>query len=139
MKFRIYSHLHRVTYGDCTQGNHVYYGRYPYLLEEARGEFFRYLGTTFHDYHKKGYLFPVSEVQLKYFAPAKYDDELTIECFITILKGARLGFGYRIKKGSVNILEGETLHGCTDSKNKVKRLPNQLKDRLNSFINDEAY
>ena len=53
MKIKIYSHLHRVTYGDCTQGNHVYYGRYPYLLEEARGEFFRYLGTTFHDYHKK--------------------------------------------------------------------------------------
>ena len=85
MQFKIYTHLHRVTYADCSNGNHVYYGRYSYFLEEARGEFFRYLGITFNDYHKNGYLFPVSEFQLKYFAPAEYDDELIIECNITCL------------------------------------------------------
>mgnify|MGYP001314701482 CR=1 FL=1 len=52
MQFKIYTHLHRVTYADCSNGNHVYYGRYSYFLEEARGEFFRYLGITFNDYHK---------------------------------------------------------------------------------------
>tara|TARA_B100001250_G_C19807876_1_gene794258 strand:- start:2642 stop:2959 length:318 start_codon:yes stop_codon:yes gene_type:complete len=105
-------------------------------LEETRGEFFRHLGTTFRDYYKQGYLFPVSEVQLKYFAPAEYDDELIIECRTTIFKGARLGFGYRIKKGSILILEGETLHGCTGTRSNVKRLPQQLKDRLKLFIED---
>ena len=136
MQLKAYSHLYRVTYGDCTNGNHLYYGRYLYLLEETRGEFFRHLGTTFRDYYKQGYLFPVSEVQLKYFAPAEYDDELIIECRTTIFKGARLGFGYRIKKGSILILEGETLHGCTGTRSNVKRLPQQLKDHLKLFIED---
>ncbi len=137
MPFKVYSHLHRVTYGDCTNGNHVYYGRYPYLLEEVRGEFFRYLGVSFNDYNKQGYLFPVSEIKLKYFAPAEYDDELTIECHITICKGARLGFGYRIKKSSSLVLEGETLHGCTDADSNVKRLPQNFKDYLQLYIEEK--
>ena len=138
MQFKIYTHLHRVTYADCSNGNHVYYGRYSYFLEEARGEFFRYLGITFNDYHKNGYLFPVSEFQLKYFAPAEYDDELIIECNITKFHGARLGFGYRIKKNSsLIVVEGETLHGCTDLNNNVRRLPPNLKNCLKLYIANE--
>ena len=30
-----FQHQHRVSYADCTLGNHVYYGRYLDLLEEA--------------------------------------------------------------------------------------------------------
>ncbi|MBK27787.1 MAG: thioesterase family protein [Verrucomicrobiota bacterium] len=136
MQSKVHSHFHRVTYGDCTDGNHIYYGRYLYILEEARGEFFRSLGITFRDYYEQGVLFPVSEVCIKYHLHAEYDDELIIESYITKLKGARLGFGYRIKRDSVLILEGETLHGCTDKNGSVKRLPTQLKDSLQLFIAD---
>ena len=134
----IFTHEHRVTYADCTVGNHVYYGRYPDLLEAARGEFFRYLGKSFLEYQEEGVIFPVSEVHLKYFAFAEYDDELRIECRLTAIRGARLGFGYRITKGEgVRILEGETLHGCVEASGRATRLPPALKERLQPYLDSE--
>ena len=138
MPAEIFTHEHRVTYADCTVGNHVYYGRYPDLLEAARGEFFRYLGKSFLEYQEEGVIFPVSEVHLKYFAFAEYDDELRIECQLTAIRGARLGFGYRITKGEgVRILEGETLHGCVEASGRATRLPPALKERLQPYLDSE--
>ncbi|MGB1788857.1 MAG: acyl-CoA thioesterase [Limisphaerales bacterium] len=137
MPAEIFTHTHRVTYADCTVGNHVYYGRYPDLLEAARGEFFRHLGTSFLEYQEEGIFFPVSEVHLKYFAFAEYDDELSIECRMTAIRGARLGFGYRITKGKcVRILEGETLHGCTNAAGRASRLPAALADKLRPYLDE---
>ena len=138
MPAEIFTHEHRVTYADCTVGNHVYYGRYPDLLEAARGEFFRYLGKSFLEYQEEGVIFPVSEVHLKYFAFAEYDDELRIECRLTAIRGARLGFGYRITKGEgVRILEGKTLHGCVEASGRATRLPPALKERLQPYLDSE--
>lgn len=138
MPAEIFTHEHRVTYADCTVGNHVYYGRYPDLLEAARGEFFRYLGKSFLEYQEEDVIFPVSEVHLKYFAFAEYDDELRIECRLTAIRGARLGFGYRITKGEgVRILEGETLHGCVEASGRATRLPPALKERLQPYLDSE--
>ena len=138
MPAEIFTHEHRVTYADCTVGNHVYYGRYPDLLEAARGEFFRYLGKSFLEYQEEGVIFPVSEVHLKYFAFAEYDEELRIECRLTAIRGARLGFGYRITKGEgVRILEGETLHGCVEASGRATRLPPALKERLQPYLDSE--
>ena len=39
-------HHHRVSYAECTVGNHIYHSRYLDLLEAARGEFLRALGRT---------------------------------------------------------------------------------------------
>ena len=137
MPAEIFTHTHRVTYADCTVGNHVYYGRYPDLLEAARGEFFRHLGTSFLEYQEEGIFFPVSEVHLRYFAFAEYDDELSIECRMTAIRGARLGFGYRITKGKcVRILEGETLHGCTNAAGRASRLSAALADKLRPYLDE---
>ena len=37
-------HRHRVTYSECTVGDHIYHSRYLDLLEAARGEFMRHAG-----------------------------------------------------------------------------------------------
>src|SRR5438132_11298610 len=70
MSVLIFKHTHRVTYSDCTAGNHVYYSRFLDLLEAARGEFFRHLGRTFLHWQESGTIFPVTECRLRYLAPA---------------------------------------------------------------------
>ena len=40
----MFRYTHRVTYAECTVGNHIYHSRYLDLLEAARGEFIRSLG-----------------------------------------------------------------------------------------------
>jgi acyl-CoA thioester hydrolase len=125
----------RVTYSHCTIGDHVYYSRYLEMLETARGEFLRALGDTFAAWQAKGVIFPVIECRLSYKSPARYDDVLSIELFVTVAERARLNFGYRItSENGTLILEGETWHVCTDLNNKPRRLPEDLMARLEPFL-----
>ena len=120
-------YVHRVTYSDCTVGNHVYYSRYLDFLEAARGEFFRHLGATFLDWQQKDVIFPVIECRLQYKSPARYDEVLKIEVWPTAVERIRLDFGSRISNESGGlILEAETRHVCTGLDEKPKRLPEEL-------------
>jgi len=125
----------RVTYADCTVGNHIYYGNYLGLLEAARGEFFRHLGTTFLQWQERDAIFPVVECQLRYKAAARYDDVLSIEVWVTTAARVRLAFAYRImNQNGQLILEAETMHVCTNLNDKPKRLPDELAAALQSYL-----
>lgn len=128
-----FRHLHRVTYAECTVGNHVYYARYLDLLEMARGEFFRSLGRTFSDLQQEDLIFPVVESHLFYKSAARYDDELIIETWISELAGVRLSFAYEILRIDTLILEASTRHVCTSTKEKPKRLPDFLVTQLRPY------
>jgi acyl-CoA thioester hydrolase len=127
----IFRHTYRVVYADCTLGNHIYYSRYLDILEVSRGEFFRQLGVPLLELQTQDTLFPVVECHLRYKAPARYDEILTIELWTTLVQGARLNFGFRIiKEEKILILEGETFHVCTGLNEKPKRLPEDLAAKL---------
>jgi acyl-CoA thioester hydrolase len=135
MSHQIFAHTHRVTYAECTIGNHVYYARYLDLLEEARGEFFRALGTTFQQWHDGGTVFPVIEARLRYKGAARYDDVLGIEIWLTQLERVRLEFAHRILHESGKaLIEAHTLHACTATDDKLKRLPEELTAKLKPYL-----
>ncbi len=128
MGINVFHHPYRVIYADCTLGNHVYHARYLDLLEAARGEFFRHLGTTFLNWQEQDAIFPVIEARLRYQSPARYDDALQTAVWVTVAERVRLNFGYRmVNQNQALILEAETFHVCTgrDGK-KPKRLPAAL-------------
>lgn len=130
-----FRHVHRVTYADCTVGNHIYYGNYLQLLEAARGEFFRSLGTTFLQWQEREIIFPVVECLLRYQAAARYDDVLTIEVSVTTAERVRLNFAHRVvNQAGQLILEAETKHVCTSLADKPKRLPEELTDALKPYL-----
>jgi len=91
-----FRHTHRVSYAECTVGNHIYHSRYLDLLEAARGEFLRSLGPTVLELQERDCIFPVIEARLHYKFPARYDDLLTIEVRPTLVERVRLNFGHRI-------------------------------------------
>ena len=131
----IFRYSHRVTYAECTVGNHVYHARYLDLLEAARGEFFRGLGFPLLSLQQHDAVFPVIECQLQYKAPARYDDRLEIYVWITELAGVRLGFSYRILNQAEELLvEGTTRHVCTGMAGKPKRLPKDLIEALRPHL-----
>lgn len=131
----IFRHTHRVTYSECTVGNHIYYARYLDLLEEARGEFVRATGRTLLQLQAEDFIFPVVEVHLKYKGPARYDDLLTIEVWLTELGKIRINFGYRILNQNETLLvEGETWHVCTGLNEKPKRAPEGVVATFEKFL-----
>ena len=132
----MFRHTHRVTYAECTVGNHIYHSRYLELLEAARGEFVRSLGPTVLDWQERDVIFPIIEARLRYKLPARYDDLLAIEVWPTLVERVRLNFGHRIlnRKGKL-ILEAETFHACTGIDEKPKRMPEELAEKLKSYLN----
>jgi acyl-CoA thioester hydrolase len=134
----VFRHAHRVTYTECTMGNHVYHARYLDLLEAARGEFLRHLGTTFREWQERDVIFPIVECRLSYKAPARYDDLLSIEVRLTAAFGARLNFGFRIVNQQDRlILEAATLHVCAGLNEKPKRLPEELLEKLRPHLDEK--
>jgi len=119
-----FRHLHRVSYAECTVGDHIYHSRYLDLMEAARGEFLRSLGVTVLSLQDADFIFPVIEARLRYRFPARYDDLLTIEVRPTLVERVRLNFGHRIlNQDGKLILEAETFHACTSREEKPKRMP----------------
>jgi YbgC/YbaW family acyl-CoA thioester hydrolase len=131
----VFQYSHRVVYAECTVGNHVYYSRYLDILEAARGEFFRHLGSPLRQWQEAGTTFPVIGLDISYNGPARYDDLLTVEVWITELGGARLTFGFRILNAAgAPLAEGRTRHVCATTDGKPKRLPKELLERLQPFV-----
>jgi len=134
-----FRHHHRVSYAECTVGDHIYHSRYLDLLEAARGEFMRALGTPVLELQNDGYIFPVIEARLRYKFPARYDDRLTIEVWMTLVERVRLNFGHRIlNQDGKLILEAETFHCCTSREEKPKRLPAELVEKLKPYLGAAA-
>ena len=131
----MFRHTHRVSYADCTVGNHVYHSRYLDWLEAARGEFIRSLGQTVLQWQEAGVIFPVIEARLRYKSPARYDDVLAMEVWPTRVERVRLNFGHRVtnQHGKL-ILEAETFHACTGIDEKPKRMPEELAAKLKPFL-----
>jgi acyl-CoA thioester hydrolase len=126
---------HRVTYAECTVGDHVYHSRYLDLLEAARGEFMRSLDRPVLMLQNADYIFPVIEARLGYKFPARYDDLLTIEVWLTEIGKVRLNFGHRIlNQDGKLVLDAETFHACTSRAEKPKRLPAELVEKLKPHL-----
>jgi acyl-CoA thioester hydrolase len=104
------------------------------MLEIARGEFFRQIGITFLKCQEQDLIFPVVECRLRYKAPARYDDLLTIETWLTLMERVRLNFAYRILREKTMIAQAETFHICTGLDEKPKRLPDELQTLLKSYL-----
>ena len=130
----MFVYTHRVTYAECTVGNHIYHARYLDLLEAARGEFLRSLGTTVLHWQNHDAIFPVVEARVRYRYPARYDDMLSIEVWPTLVERVRVNFEHRIfNQNGKLILEAETFHACTGLDEKPRRLPAELAEKMSQY------
>ena len=138
MSGQVFQCNHRVTYSECTVGNHVYHSRYLDWMEMARGEFLRSLGQPVQEWHEKGVIFPVVQCSLQYRAPARYDDQITLEVFVGRMERVRLEFQHRVLRGSALLVEGTTLHVPTNLDDRPLRIPKELIEVLTPWIAKEA-
>lgn len=135
MPGKIYRFQYRVVYADCTLGNHVYHSRYLDILERARGEFFRDMGRTVLDWQNEDCIFPITEVQCQYKAPARYDDLLNIHVWLSQLTRLRVKVEHQIFLGPEQlILRATTHHVSTSREEKPKRMPLELAAQLEPFL-----
>ena len=121
----------RVIYGDTDQMGVVYYANYLRFFEAGRNEYIRAHGLRYRDFEERfGLRLPVAEASVSYRAPARYDDVVAVETSIAELRRASARFEYRIVRGAELLATGHTVHACVDLDGRIRRLPQELLERL---------
>lgn len=106
----VYEHKLRVRYAETDQMGYVYYGNYAAYYEVARTEMLRVTGISYKELEEMGIMMPVSEMQIKYLHPAKYDELITIRITITEKPSVRIVFNYEIFDESGKLLNTGVTH-----------------------------
>jgi acyl-CoA thioester hydrolase len=121
----------RVIYGDTDQAGIAYYANYLRWFEAGRNEYIRARGLRYRDFEERfGLRLPVSEAQVSYRLPARYDDLITVETSLAEVRRASARFGYRIVRGGDVLATGHTVHACVDLEGRIRRMPAELLARL---------
>jgi len=89
---------HRVNYSETDQMGFVYHANYLVWLDMARTEHLRRTGVTYKAMEEQGVFLAVTEAQIRYRLPARYDDLVRIRCWVRDLASRRVIFGYAVER-----------------------------------------
>ena len=78
----------------------VYHSNYLIWLEVARTDLIRERGITYADLERDGYGLAVAEANVRYLAPAKYDDEIAIAVTAVEMRSRSLRLEYEVSRAS---------------------------------------
>ncbi|MXZ81980.1 MAG: YbgC/FadM family acyl-CoA thioesterase [Gammaproteobacteria bacterium] len=125
-----------VNYEDTDAGGVVYYGNYLGYMERARNACLRFHGFPLTRIEKEdGMLFVVTNVELRYYLPARLDDELEVNLKVRQIRGARVSFMHQVLRGADRLVEGEIDLATVDSRTgRPCRIPERLKAGLRQHM-----
>ena len=125
----------RVLYADTDAMEVVYHTNYIKWFELGRNEFMRQLGVPCTELGKLGLNLPLIKVSCDYLKFATYDQLLIIETKFDYIKKATVRFNSMIwDEYKENLLvEGYTIHACTNNEGKIRRIPKLLLELINKY------
>ncbi len=124
----VYHSSCRVLYGDTDAGGVVYNATYLRFFELGRSDFMRAYVCSYREIEERGFILPVVESYLRYKAPARYDDLLTIKTSMQRLSSFSWRFHHHIMTAADTrlLVKGFTVHASVDKGGKLARLPSDL-------------
>lgn len=131
-KGRVVETTVRVRYAETDAMGVVYHTNYLIWFEVGRGEYMRQKGGDYADFEAQGFYLPVSEVDARFIAPARYGDLILIRTWTEELRSRSLTFTYEVvmqETGQV-LVTGRTRHICTDREGRVKMIPKEIRELL---------
>lgn len=128
---RAKSHVEvRVRFGETDLMGIVHHASYLAYFEAARVAWLRRRGVTYKTWTEVGWHLPVVEANVRYRAPARFEDVLTVEVALSELRSHSMRFAYRILRDENVLADGETRLACVDNNHELIRLPDPLVEVL---------
>ncbi len=126
----------RVRYGETDKMGYVYYGNYPLYYEVGRTELIRKLNLTYKELEELGVMLPVRSLNIKYYKPAEYDNEIRIVTTIKQFPSSKISFFCELYNENNDLLNtGETNLAFIDSKSRRPcKPPEILLNKLKPFF-----
>lgn len=117
----------RVRYPECDPMGYLHHSVHLQYLEMGRVELLRSLGFSYADLERRGTCFVVVKVDIRYKAPARYDDELTLTTRLEKQTYVRLDHSYELRRGDTILAVATTTIACVDRHGHVTQIPADLR------------
>lgn len=117
----------RVRYQETDNMGVVYYGNYFVWFEVARTEYLRSFGISYRKLEEKGMYLMVASASCRYRSPARYDDEVTVQAWISEMKNSSLKYEYKLSVEDRLIATGESVHVFTNESGRPIRIPEEIR------------
>jgi len=106
----------RVLFSDADPMGVLWHGRYPAFFESAAAELHRTCGLGYLDFHNAGIQAPIVQLHVDYIAPARLEEEVTIQVSLHWNDAARIDTEYTIlRKDGDLVARGYTVQLFTSA------------------------
>ncbi|PID72523.1 MAG: thioesterase [Desulfobulbus propionicus] len=130
----IFKTTYRVIYGDTDAAGVVYNANYLRYFEIGRTEMMREWAMPYSRVEELGCVMPVTESYIRFKAPARYDDVLTIATSVAEVKRVSCRIHYAITREEDQkeklLVKGFTTLACIDRKGKLTAFPDEVMEKI---------
>ena len=122
----------RVRYSECDPMGVAHHSVYALWFELGRTELLRDCGVTYADLEKAGVFLAVTKLDIRFRAPARYDDALVLQTEVTGGGRARIDHGYELRRATESgaggdlLATGRSTIACLNGAGRVRALPTWL-------------
>lgn len=116
-----FSHRVRVRYNECDPQGIVFNANYVVYVDLTVGELWRRLFGSYQAFiDQTGVDIVVADLQLRFRASARFDDEIDIALDPTLTSSSSITTAFRISRDDTLLVEGSVRHVCVDARDLAK-------------------
>ena len=125
----------KVRYCETDQMGIVHHSSYLNYFEHSRIQWIKKNGFLYGELEMSGIILPVSKLNVSYFSPAFFDDELTVQTELMEIPSSKLIFNYKILRDNIAITKAQTILAFVDkvSKKPIK-CPKEIYNKFSSLF-----
>ena len=121
----------KVRFAETDAQGIAHHAVYVVWFEVARIEYLARFGGGYPQLQAEGIEALTLDVNVRYVAPARFDDRLTVGARCGDVRGARFAFDYAVERDGVRVAEGSTGHACVDAQTlRPRRVPTWLAEAV---------
>jgi acyl-CoA thioester hydrolase len=138
-------HELRVRYGECDPQGIVFNANYLLYFDVAFTELWRASVGPWQEMVSSGFDAVVAEANLKFRAPARFDDQLELRAAVSRLGTSAITTNIDVVRGGELLVEGQLRHVCVDTRSLAEHhvpskveIPEWIRSGLRRFAAPDA-
>ena len=118
----------RVRYAETDPMGLLHHSRYLVYFEMGRTELLRLAGMDYKWCEQQGIFFVVARINVRYKAPARYDDLLTLTTTATTISPAKIEHDYFLRRDNQLLCQAQSTIACIDRQGRLQPVPEFLRN-----------
>jgi acyl-CoA thioester hydrolase len=129
---------YRVPFYDTDAMGIVHHANYVRYLELARVRFLEQHDESYSRYVEQGFHVVVIRVELELKRATRFDETLTVTCWLERVRYASLAFGYQIRCADALTALAETRHAVVNLQGRPAPMPEPRRLRLSALVRGKS-